>query len=131
MPVLLVILLVACATPQSETIIEVERFPVVTVVTEEITVIKEVPVEVPVEVIVEVPVTPASCPPPSDIDWLIDSMIAARAGHQYWADLLSKRTLEPGSLLESAVKDQAAQLGFVAMYDRRLQIIRQLLQTCL
>ncbi|KKN10948.1 hypothetical protein LCGC14_1031280, partial [marine sediment metagenome] len=44
-------------------------------------VIVEVPVEVIEEIVVEVPVTPANCPPSSEVDWLVWSLEDARAMH--------------------------------------------------
>jgi hypothetical protein len=127
-----VILLLACSQtevpPETEIIrivTEVE-VPVITVV------IKEVPVvtKVPVEVIVEVPVALVGCPVASEIDWLIMGLEEARTMHQAWADYLLNNPPEEGSLLKQAVDSNTSQLAIVAMYDRRLSIVRQLQQVC-
>ena len=127
-----VILLLACSQTEAQPETEIIRIPVVTEVPVVTVVIKEVPVvtEVPVEVIVEVPVAPSSCPVASEIDWLITSLEQGRLSHQQWSDLLLNDPPEEGSSLKRAVVNREKQLAFVAMYDRRLSIVRQLQQVC-
>ena len=127
-----VILLLACSQTEAQPETEIIRIPVVTEVPVVTVVIKEVPVvtEVPVEVIVEVPVAPLGCPVASEIDWLIESLEEARVMHQAWADYLLGNPPEEDRLLKQAVDSNTSQLAIVAMYDRRLSIIRQLQQVC-
>ena len=98
-------------------------------------VIREVPVEVivevPVEVVVEIPVTPANCPPSSEVDWLVWSLEDARAMHQAWANYLRDNPLVDGSgLIKNAVGSSEEQFEKVVAYDRRLSIVAQLKEAC-
>ncbi|KKL09524.1 hypothetical protein LCGC14_2565000 [marine sediment metagenome] len=123
----LVILFLSCSQAEPAVKIEIIRVPIEVPVE----VIKEVPVEVIKEVPVEVIVASPSCPPVSEVDWLIWSLEDARAMHQAWADYLRDNPLVEGSgLIENAVGSQSEQLAKVAAYDRRLGIVRQLQQVC-
>jgi len=128
------ILLLACSQTEAQPETEIIRIPVITEVVKEVPVIteviKEVPVVTEVEVIVEVPVAPPNCPPASAVDWLINGLEEARAMHQAWADFLLNNPAEEGSMLEKAVGNRDSQFSIVEMYDRRLNITRQLQQAC-
>jgi hypothetical protein len=123
----LAILFLACSQTEPAVKIETEiiRVPVV------IEVVKEIPIitEIPIEVIVEVPVAPLDCPPASEVDWLIWSLEDARAMHQAWADYLLDNPLGEG-LIENAIGSRDEQLSKIAVYDRRLGIVRQFQRAC-
>ncbi len=125
----LALLFLACDQPEPDIVVREVQVEV------PVEVIKEVLVEVMVEVPVEVPVfieaLPLDCPPVSEVDWLIWSLEDARAMHIAWANHLRDNPLADGSgLIENAVGSSEEQLAIVALYNRRLTIVRQLQQVC-
>lgn len=132
-PILLALplLFLACSKPDVITDVIVRE----KVVVKEVEVLVEVPVEVvkEVEVIreIEVFVPLADCPPVSEVDWLIENLEYGRWTHQHWSEVLRDNPPEEGSMLYTAVVSSEAQLEIVAVYDRRLSVVRHLQRVCI